>query len=229
MTAEYIHLSDIRGVLERLDRDTRTKILRKAAYRASAPTVKAFAAAWTAHPRRRRGRVGRAIGDAQVRRVNATDTGVFVRIGTNYRAGGPAKLWHILERGFRHYGKGGGWAYKSATTARSRRYEAARSEYMREAWRGLREAGLSIAHAKQAYGQIGKEFDSRHPAQAEEARNAWHAKSEKRKRIKTLPAGASRRIGGEWVSRRIMESEMFVLPERMGEKIIEELKRAKLA
>lgn len=113
---------------------------RQSAFRAvmkkvSRPVVADLSKAWR-NARRRRGKVTRQIAraqDARVRyyarrsRARGIPSGAAaVQIGTDYRKGGGAKLWHILERGFTHYGSGA----KAFTPNGIRRMEEERTAFV---------------------------------------------------------------------------------------------------
>jgi len=225
---EVIFEKDIRKVLKRLESEVRLKLLRKAATQATAPTIAKLRDAWIRHPRGNGGTLGDNIAAAQRRKTTVSETGVTVKIGTSYRKKNKAKLWHIAERGFTHYGKNGGQTYRRFSTKATRSYEASRVAFMRDAWKQLRAAGLTRGQSRQAYGQIGRAFDARHADTAREAGRLWHGKREARANARALPSGRKKRIPGEMISDRISATERQDLPKRFVEKLRKGLRRAKL-
>lgn len=228
MSAEVIYSKDIRRAMKKLDEEMRKKRLRRAAHRALAPTMERLRDAWVRHPRGRGGSLGDAIADAQVKRIKVTETGISVKVGTNYKRGGKAKLWHIAERGFTHYGKAGGQTYRRFSTKKTRAYEAARREFMVSAWKQMRAAGLPRGLAKQAYGKIGREFDERHAPEARAAGSFWNQRNAARSAARALPEASRKFIRGEWISHPIARSEFNAISERFVLALRRQLKRAKL-
>lgn len=83
---------------ERSRRNTFKRVMRKVAK----PVVQELRKNWKA-ARRRRGKVTGDIARAQRATVDMRKNAVGVlKIGADYRRGGNAKLWHILENGFTH-------------------------------------------------------------------------------------------------------------------------------
>lgn len=99
----------LRECLASLKVHERERIVARAAAKALMPVRNELRRAWRA-AKRRRGTVTRKIAQYQevryrVGQRGSAKGGTYAEVGTNYARGGQAKLWHILERGFVHYGR----------------------------------------------------------------------------------------------------------------------------
>lgn len=100
---------------KRLNKAKQADLYRQAARAAANPVRNELRRAWRA-TKRRSGAVTKKIAAAQEIRVYKAKRGAnagttTISVGTNYKRGGSVKLWHILERGFQHYGGGKGNVY----------------------------------------------------------------------------------------------------------------------
>jgi hypothetical protein len=105
----------ITAYLKAMNPAQRQSAFRAAMRKVARPVVADLKKAWR-NARRRKGRVSRDIARAQDARVRyfsrrsrsrgLPSGAVMVQVGTDYRKGGGAKLWHLLERGHRHYSRG---------------------------------------------------------------------------------------------------------------------------
>jgi hypothetical protein len=228
--AEVVYMKDMAKVLENLSAKVRNKILRKAMREATKPTVQLLAVAWLRHPYHRKGNTGARIGNSQRATFRTEDGSVICKIGTNYKYDKKSKLWHILEHGWKHYAPGSGSrAYGRKASRDVREYREKRRVFMQDAWKQMRSQGLSRYRARDAYGAIGKEFDSRHPGMATKSNAQWAVHSRAVSEARSLPMVANRFIPGEHVSSRIAKGEIDILPDRVANLIQKELQRAKLA
>ena len=95
--------------LRAMSERSRANVFRRVLRKAAKPVVDELKAGWRG-AKRRRGKVTRVVAAAQQATVIVWKKGdrkgtATLQIGTNYRRGSYAKVWHILENGFRHYGK----------------------------------------------------------------------------------------------------------------------------
>ena len=96
----------VKAKLLAMSDQARGKAFRKVLRKSAQPVVKDLQRSW-ARARRKSGLVTGEIADAQAAQVRYRKrTGqATLEIGTDYRRGGYAHLWHLLENGFRHYGR----------------------------------------------------------------------------------------------------------------------------
>ena len=106
MIKATLHSLEVRAKLLAMSDQARFKAYRKVLRTAGRPVATELQRAW-AKAKRRTGLVTGEIADAQEARIKVSKrTGTAtLEIGTNYKRGGYANIWHILENGFRHYGK----------------------------------------------------------------------------------------------------------------------------
>lgn len=116
MIRAAVNLKVVDGYLSRLKLAKRQQLYLQAARAAAGPVRNELRKAWRA-AKRRRSRVVRKIAAAQEIRVYRGQRGAqrgaaSVAVGTNYKRGGSVKIWHLIERGFQHYGGGSNSVYK---------------------------------------------------------------------------------------------------------------------
>lgn len=201
-------------------RNTFKRVMRKVAK----PVVQELRKAWTG-ARRRQGKVTGMIARAQRASVNMKKDGVGVlKIGADYKVGGPAKLWHILENGFKHYGKNA--TYRPASRE-VREAKIARAKYF-DAVIGDRTARKAIARTRAGRDALKVQF---------RAARAEFAKTNPDKASIIDAAGASRRqrldaarksggnqtILGRRISRPIAQKHHRTLAERFRDELAREV------
>ena len=105
MIKAALHALEVKAKLLAMSDKARGKVFKKVLREAARPVAKELQRSW-ARAKRRGGLVSGEIADAQEARIRFRKrTGqATLEIGTNYQRGGYAKIWHILENGFRHYG-----------------------------------------------------------------------------------------------------------------------------
>ena len=105
MIKASLHALEVKAKLLAMSDQARRKAFRKVLRQAARPVATELQRAW-AKAKRRGGLVTGEIADAQESRIKFRKrTGqATLEIGTNYKRGGYAKIWHILENGFKHYG-----------------------------------------------------------------------------------------------------------------------------
>ncbi len=99
----------VRAKLLAMSQVARERVYRRVLRRNAKPVVTQLLQAWKG-AKRRQGEITGDIAWAQESRLKFKRRGkqaglAILEIGTNYKHGGGAKLWHILERGHRHYSK----------------------------------------------------------------------------------------------------------------------------
>lgn len=99
----------VRAKLLAMSQVARERVYRRVMRRNAKPVVNQLLQAWKG-AKRRQGEITGDIAWAQESRLKFKRRGkqaglAILEIGTNYKHGGGAKLWHILERGHRHYSK----------------------------------------------------------------------------------------------------------------------------
>ena len=108
MITARLNPAEVTKRLNAMGAKVRNTTYRRVLRKAGAPVAAELQRAWSG-ARRRGGLVSGEIADAQEVRIKVSSRGknagrATLEIGANYRRGGYAKLWHILENGFRHYG-----------------------------------------------------------------------------------------------------------------------------
>jgi len=105
MIKASLHALEVKAKLLAMSDQARNKAFRKVLRQAARPVATELQRGW-ARAKRRGGLVTGEIADAQESRIRFRKrTGqATLEIGTNYKRGGYAKIWHILENGFKHYG-----------------------------------------------------------------------------------------------------------------------------
>jgi hypothetical protein len=105
MIKASLYALEVKAKLLAMSDQARNKAFRKVLRQAARPVATELQRGW-ARAKRRGGLVTGEIADAQESRIRFRKrTGqATLEIGTNYKRGGYAKIWHILENGFKHYG-----------------------------------------------------------------------------------------------------------------------------
>jgi hypothetical protein len=200
MIKASLHALEVKAKLLAMSEQARKKAFRKVLRQAARPVATELQRSW-ARAKRRGGLVTGEIADAQESRIKFRKrTGqATLEIGTNYKRGGYAKIWHILENGFKHYG--------NSSTYTTMGDEANSLKRRREVFREEVAKGLG--------GYKGKSKDER-IALAKASTAAWQAKmpgadsaigraksAKSARRDAARAKGANRTILGRKISRPI--------------------------
>lgn len=200
MIKASLHALEVKAKLLAMSEQARKKAFRKVLRQAARPVATELQRGW-ARAKRRGGLVTGEIADAQESRIKFRKrTGqATLEIGTNYKRGGYANIWHILENGFKHYG--------NSSTYTTMGDEANSLKRRREVFREEVAKGLG--------GYKGKSKDER-IALAKASTAAWQAKmpgadsaigraasAKSARRDAARAKGANRTILGRKISRPI--------------------------
>lgn len=145
---------DLRRKLQSLAGQAKQRVFRRAMHRVGRPAADKLEAAWKA-AKRRRGRTTTKIAQAQkvsvrvFQRTSATRGDAVMEIGTKY-AKGKSKVWHILERGFKHYRKSAAYASKPSLYGAKAAMRDHMKQAMKLAPKGRGAAARSARHAYKA-------------------------------------------------------------------------------
>ena len=199
---------EVRGRLLAMSERARGNAYKRAIRKAAAPVVAELKSAW-ASARRRRGSVTGEIAAAQRYSVNIRTRGknagmAVMKIGTDYRRGGKAKVWHIIENGFRHYG---GHSVYASGGAAVREAKAHRAKFFADAvgdTRTLRRTKAGRDEIKQRYRAIRREWVSRHGDKEAMLNADWRRKTSNLSDARGR--GARTAVAGRRVSRKVVES-----------------------
>lgn len=143
---------DLRRKLLSLAGAAKQRVFRRAMHRIGRPVANKLEGAWKA-AKRRSGSTSGKIADAQevqvrvFQRTSATRGDAMMEIGTKYRKG-KSKVWHILERGFRHYRRSGAYASSKSEAGAKLAFKSHMNKAMKYAPKGR---GAAARSAKQAY------------------------------------------------------------------------------
>lgn len=185
--------------LNSMDQRARTAAYKNAVRKASRPGAEALQRAWAA-AKRRTGLVTGDIADAQDVRITATKSGgVTAQIGTNYRRGGYAKLWHIIENGFKHFGGSGAYTTLGGSINKLKRQ---RQQFFKAARAEIKEKPAGKQAKRQMNSRIAAAWRERAPNADSEIGAAVAMKSNRTSKARK---GKSKRIPGRFISRRVAE------------------------
>jgi len=212
--------AEVKARLLAMSQVAREKVYRRVMRRNAKPVVNQLTQAWKG-AKRRQGEITGDIAWAQESRLRFKRRGkaagmATLEIGTNYKHGGGAKLWHILERGFRHYGKSK--TYRTMGTE-ANRIKAERTAFVAEAAAANRAQGLgksSIGVAFRAWREKHADKDAKLLA-AEKGRGERRADARRR--------GGSA-VAGRWISRPIAERWAPMLAQKVRDDLIAEVLKA---
>jgi hypothetical protein len=146
---------ELRRKLQALQGQAKQRVYRRAFNRVGKPVAQKLQAAWNG-AKRRRGSSTKQIAKAQevkirvFTRTSKTRGDAWMEIGTEYKRGGKAKIWHILERGFRHYSKSKAYGSKPSLYRAAASMRAHMAQAMKAAPKGKSRQARS---ARQAYKQ----------------------------------------------------------------------------
>jgi len=224
MIAAKVDLKVINGYIERLTLAGRAKVYAQAAREAANPVRNELRRAWR-KAKRRSGKITRKIAAAQEVRVFVGQRGgrkgvATVMVGTNYKRGGSVKLWHLLERGYQHYGGGSNSVY-TPRDARVRDTEKREDEVARVFGEGqiAREVQMGTEgtkYARQRVAQARHEgrvwFRQNNPGDTAHRRAAWASKQSAMKSARGGVIANRKRILGRHISEPIARLAKERLP-----------------
>jgi len=212
--------AEVKARLLAMSQVARERVYRKVMRRNAKPVVNQLTQAWKG-ARRRQGEITGDIAWAQESRLKFKRRGkaagmATLEIGTNYKHGGGAKLWHIIERGFRHYGKSK--TYRTMGTE-ANRIKSERKAFVSEVATANRVQGMgksSVGIAFRAWREKHGDKDAKLVA-AEKGRGERRADARRR--------GGSA-VAGRWISRPIAQKWAPMLAQKVREDLIAEVLKA---
>jgi hypothetical protein len=212
--------AEVKARLLAMSQVARERVYRRVMRRNAKPVVNQLTQAWKG-ARRRQGEITGDIAWAQESRLRFKRRGkaagmATLEIGTNYKHGGGAKLWHIIERGFRHYGKSK--TYRTMGTE-ANRIKSERKAFVSEVATANRVQGMgksSVGIAFRAWREKHGDKDAKLVA-AEKGRDERRADARRR--------GGSA-VAGRWISRPIAQKWAPMLAQKVREDLIAEVLKA---
>lgn len=227
MIKAVLHAAEVKARLLAMSEAARRNVYKRALRKAAKPVVKELRAAWRG-ARRRSGKVTGEISMAQAATIDMKRNGVAVlRIGTNYKRGGGAKLWHILENGFVHYGKNA--TYKPADRE-VREAKAERAKFFQESLgdpkdiKALARTRAGRDEIKAKYKGIKAAWTMREPGKEKLLNAAWRSRRERRDAARA--GGGNQTILGRRISRPIAQKYVTLLTARAKDELAREVLRA---
>lgn len=216
MIKAFINAQRVKQRLRDMSERSRTRVFRRVLREAAKPVVGELKTAWRG-AKRRRGKVTREIATSQQARVRVWKKGdrkgtATLQIGANYSRGGFARLWHILENGFRHYGKN---AVYRAAPAEIRQARAERDKYYEAAVGDVRQLAKTKegrAELTQRYRAIGRQWRAEHPETERKISAAWSDRNKRRDSARS--SGVARAVAGRRISRPIAAKSAQLLAKR---------------
>ena len=212
--------AEVKARLLAMSQVARERVYRKVMRRNAKPVVNQLTQAWKG-ARRRQGEITGDIAWAQESRLRFKRRGkaagmATLEIGTNYKHGGGAKLWHIIERGFRHYGKSK--TYRTMGTE-ANRIKSERKAFVSEVATANRVQGMgksSVGIAFRAWREKHADKDAKLVA-AEKGRDERRADARRR---------GGNAVAGRWISRPIAQKWAPILAQKVREDLIAEVLKA---
>jgi hypothetical protein len=222
MIKAFLQDQRVKQRLREMSERSRANVFRRVLRKAAKPVVDELKAGWRG-AKRRRGKVTRVVAVAQQATVRVWKKGdrkgtATLQIGTNYRRGGYAKVWHILENGFRHYGKNA--TYRPAP-AEVREAKAFREAYFREAVGDIRELVKTKdgrAEITQRYRAIRQRYMSEHGDKEKLENAAWRDRNRRRESAR---AAGGRNVAGRRISRPIASRSAQLLATRARDMMVD--------
>ena len=227
MISAALNSVEVKARLAAMSARTRRNALKRAARKAAKPVVDELRSAWRGAARRD-GKVSSAISAAQRYSVSSSSkrSTVTVRIGTDYGKGNQAKLWHILENGFKHYGRN---ATYTASPAAVRQAQKERDSFFDQATGG-RKAVSRMArqrggreNVRQLYRAVRAEWVSRHPDKEAAINSAWRSRNARRDAARKA---GGRKVAGRRISRPVSERHVGSIAGQMKDILAAEVMAA---
>jgi hypothetical protein len=211
----YINALEVKAKLLAMSDKARKRTYQRVLRRAASPVVKDLQRAW-AKAKRRSGLVTGEIADAQqvkirVWKKGARNGAVTMQIGTNYKRGGYANIWHILENGFRHYGKSNAYASFGEISALKRK----KTNFLKNAVKGME--GDERRHA---WNRAQGEYMRRYP---QDIRAEYELEREKASNVERARKSGGKMIRGWKVSRPIAQRHVSTVAQRAQELLVAEI------
>lgn len=211
----------VRAKLLAMSQVARERVYRRVMARNAKPVVNQLLQAWKG-AKRRKGEVSGDIAWAQEHRLRFKRRGkqaglAILEIGTNYKHGGGAKLWHILERGHRHYSKNA--TYRTLGTE-ANRIKRERSEFITAALKSDATPGRSRRESFRAAVTAWK------TQQAEKEAKLTTAYEGRRSRRDEARKKGGRMIPGRWISRPIAQRWAPILANKTRADLVAEVMKA---
>lgn len=215
MITAFLNAQRVKQRLRDMSERSRTRVFRRVLREAAKPVVSELKSAWRG-AKRRRGKVTREIATAQQATVRVWKKGdrkgtATLQIGANYRRGGFSTLWHILENGFKHYGKNS--VYSAGAEARQAKSE--RDQYFKSAvgdTRQLAKTKEGRAELTQRYRAIGRQWRADNPTKERAINAAWWDRNKRRASARS--SGGGRAVAGRRISRPIAAKSAQSLAKR---------------
>ena len=227
MIKAVLHAAEVKARLLAMSESARRNVYKRALRKAAKPVVQELRNAWRG-ARRRKGAVTGEIAVAQAATIDMKRSGVAIlKVGTNYKRGGGAKLWHILENGFVHYGRNA--TYRPADPD-VRAAKAERAKFFQDALGDPAEVkklaktkdGRAVIKAK--YKGIKAAWTMRDPAKEQLLNAAWRSRKDRRDSARAT--GGNRTVLGRRVSRPIAQKYVTLLTQRAKDELAREVMRA---
>ncbi len=216
---------DLRRRLQELQGPAKQRVYRRAFNRVGKPLADKLRAAWAA-AKHRRGSTTKKIAAAQMvkirvfSRTSKTRGDAWMAIGTEYRKGGKAKIWHILERGFRHYSKSKAYGSKPSLYGAAASMRAHMAQSMKSAPKGK---SRQAQQARQAYKQAAaQEWAASNGAAAAELAQVRQARSAA---VKKARRQGGTRIKGWMVSDGVARANVGDLSSQLAKELLRGLDR----
>lgn len=224
MSDKRVNTKEVERRLNAMAAKMRAATFRKVLRKASEPVVGDLRNAW-AGAKRRRGLVSGDIADAQGIKITCKSRGknagaATLEIGADYRKRGYAKLWHILENGFKHYG--GNSAY-STLGAQANNLKRRRSEFRKAALASMGQITKGKAGKAQARAAVRQAW-ARHAPGADAAISAAH--EAKKQTTAKARSGKSSAIAGRKISRPIALKHVSDLADAARTMLAEQVMQA---
>lgn len=211
---------ELRRKLQSLVGPARQRVYRRAMHRVGGPFAKKLEAAWRG-AKRRRGSTSSKIAAAQAvklrvfQRTSATRGDAIMEIGTEYKRGGKAKVWHILERGFRHYRKSGAYASKPSLYGAAASMRSHMAAAMKSAPKGK---SRQARQARQAYkAAAAQEWIAANGAAAAELQASRRARA---KVVAKARRQSSSRIPGRRISEAVTNTNRRDLSSQLAAELL---------
>jgi hypothetical protein len=224
MIKAVLNAAEVKARLLAMSEKSRKNTFKRAMRKVAKPVVLELRKAWTG-ARRRQGKVTGEIARAQRATVDMKKDGVgLLKIGTDYKVGGYAKIWHILENGFKHYGKNA--TYQPAGRE-VREAKAARAEYFKAALgdpKALRAQARTKAgrdELKAKYRAVRAGFMQANPEKERVISSAWASRRERRDAARK--SGGNRSVLGRRISRPIAQKHVRTIAVRFRDELAREV------
>lgn len=204
---------------------TRKNTYRRVLRAAAKPVVEELRTAWRG-AKRRKGKVTGEISKAQQARISVRRrTGIAtLQIGTNYKRGGFAKVWHILENGFKHYGK---HSVYRAQSSEVKKIKAERDAYFASAVgdvKGLARTKAGREEIRSKYRAVRQAWIRDHADKERTLTAGWNDRNARRADARNT--GGNRTVLGRRISRAIAARHVETLAQRAQDLLVAEVMKA---